>query len=134
MTAAEFWGVFKNFGEYASTVNKGVLVLPQIETVEAVDHIDEILSVPGVDVAFVGPLDLSVSMGMPEDYSNPKYQEALDKIVRASRKAGVAPGAWFIPGEPDPNRFIAKGFRIFTLGWTRYLIPAIKNGLANIKR
>lgn len=135
MSAAEFWGgPFKGFREYAETANKGILVMPQIETLEAVNHLDQILSVPGIDVALLGPLDLSVTMGMPEDYGNPKYQEALDKIVTGCRKAGVAPGSWFIPGEPDPNKFIAKGFRLFTLGWTRYLVPAIKNGLASIKR
>jgi 2-keto-3-deoxy-L-rhamnonate aldolase RhmA len=133
-SGAEHWGRFKGFRDYAAAVNKGVLVLPQIETVESLKNIDDIVSVPGVDVLLLGPLDLSVSMGMPEDYGNPKYQEALDKIVRACKKAGVTPGAWFIPGEPDPNKFIAKGFRLFTLGWQQFLTDGVKNGLAKIKR
>ena len=128
------WGPFKNQREYTSAANKGVLVLPQIETVEALNHIDEIVSVPGVDVALIGPSDLSFSMGILEDYFNPKYQEALDKIVKACNKSGVAPGAWFIPGDEDPNKFIAKGFRFFTLSWAQQAVPAIKNSLANIKR
>jgi len=134
MRSAEYWGTFKTFRDYASTVNKGVLVLPQIETAESINNIDEILSVPGIDVALVGPLDLSINMGMPEDYGNPKYQQVLDNVVKACNKAGVAPGAWFIPGDPDPNKFIAKGFRLFTLGWRQYLMNGVKNGLANIKR
>jgi len=130
------WGVFKrgDFREYASAVNKGVLVLPMIETVEALNNIDEILSVPGVDVALIGPLDLSISMGIPEDFLNPKYQETLDKIVKACKKAGVVPGIYNIPGRQDPNEFIARGFRIFTLQWNQWATTGIKNALAKIKR
>jgi 2-keto-3-deoxy-L-rhamnonate aldolase RhmA len=130
------WGVFKrgDFGEYASAVNKGVLTLPMIETVEALNNLDEILSVPGVDVALIGPLDLSISMGIPADFLNPKYQETLDEIVRACKKAGVAPGIYNIPGGQDPNDFIARGFRIFTLPWNQWATNGVKNALAKIKR
>ena len=128
------WGEFTSFGEYASTVNNNVLVLPMIETVEAVNNIDEILSVPGIDVALVGPLDLSISMGIPEDFLSTKYQETLDQIVTACTTAGVAPGIWFIPGGQDPNDFIARGFRIFTLPWNQWATNGIKNALAKIKR
>ena len=128
------WGDFTSFGEYASTVNKNVLVLPMIETMEAVNNIDEILSVPGIDVALVGPLDLSISMGMPEDFLNPKYQETLNRIVAACSQAGVAPGIWFIPGSQNPNDFIARGFRIFTLPWTQWATDGINNALAKISR
>ena len=109
-------------------------MIPMIETLEGLSHIDEIVSVPGVDVALIGPLDLSVSLGIPEDWYSTKYQETLDKIVESCRKAGVAPGAFFIPGAQDPSEFIARGFRIFTLGWAQYLVPAVKNALANIKK
>jgi 2-keto-3-deoxy-L-rhamnonate aldolase RhmA len=128
------WGEFTSFGEYASTVNNNVLVLPMIETVEAVHNIDEILSVPGIDVALVGPLDLSISMGIPEDFLSTKYQETLDQIVTACTTARVAPGIRFIPGGQDPNDFIARGFRIFTLPWNQWATNGIKNALAKIKR
>ena len=128
------WGEFTSFHAYASTVNKNVVIIPMIETMEAVNNIDEILSVPGVDVALVGPLDLSISMGIPEDFLNPTYQETLDRIVDACSKARVAPGIWFIPGGQDPNDFIARGFRMFTLPWTQWASTGIKNALAKIKR
>ncbi|MDQ1278840.1 MAG: 2-dehydro-3-deoxyglucarate aldolase [Thermoproteota archaeon] len=132
--AVEYWGTFKTFRDYSAAANSGVLVLPQIETAESVKNIDEITSVSGIDVALVGPLDLSVSMGLTEDYGNPKYQEALDKVVRACKKTGVTPGAWFIPGAIDPNKFIAKGFRLFTMGWRPYLMDGVKNRLEKIRR
>jgi len=130
------WGEFtrENFGEYAAAVNKGVLVLPMIETVEAFNNLEEIVSVPGVDVALIGPLDLSLSLGIPADFLNPKYQETLDTIVAVCNKAGVAPGIYNIPGGQDPNEFIARGFRIFTLRWNQWATTGIKNGLAKIKR
>ena len=128
------WGEFTSFREYATTVNKNVLVIPMIETMEAVTNIDEILSVPGVDVALVVPLDLSISMGIPEDFLNPKYQKILVQVVDACSKAGVAPGIWFIPGGQDPNDFITRGFRMFTLPWTQWATIGIKNALAKIKR
>ncbi len=128
------WGEFTSFYEYATTVNKDVLVIPMIETMEAVNNIDDILSVSGIDVALVGPLDLSISMGIPEDFLNPKYQNILNQIVGACLKAGVAPGIWFIPGGQDPNDFIGRGFQMFTLPWTQWATTGIKNGLAKIKR
>jgi 2-keto-3-deoxy-L-rhamnonate aldolase RhmA len=128
------WGEFASFRAYASTVNKNVLVIPMIETMEAVNNIDEILLVPGIDVALVGPLDLSISMGIPEDFLNPTYQKTLDRIVDACSKAGVAPGIWFIPGGQDPNDFITRGFRMFTLPWNQWATIGIKNALAKIKR
>ena len=134
--ARDDWGVFKSgeFREYASTVNKGVLVLPMIETIEALNNIDEILSVPGVDVALIGPLDLSVSLGITEDFLNPKYQETLDNIVAACENAGVAPEMYFIPGGQDPSDFVERGFKFFTLPWSKWATAGIKNGLASIKR
>lgn len=128
------WGAFKTFREYTSAVNKGVLVLPMIETVDALNNIDAILSVPGVDVLLIGPLDLSISLGLTADFLNPKYQETLDTIVNACQKAGVAPGIYNIPGGQDPNAFIARGFRIFTLPWTQWATTGIQNALAKIQR
>lgn len=127
-----FWGYptwNNNFGQYISTFNKDVMILPQIETEKAVDNIDEILSVPGVDVAMLGPRDLSISMGMPEDYMNPKYQAILDKIQKGAKKAGVAAGSFFIPGDTDVNKFNARGFRLITLPWRPMVAPAIKNAI-----
>ncbi len=129
------WGVtFKTFRDYMSTVNKEVLVLPMIETMDALNHLEEIVAVPGVDVALIGPLDLSISLGLPEDFRNPRYQATLDQVIATCRKAGVAPGIYNIPGGQDPNDFIARGFQIFTLPWAAWATTGIKNALAQIQR
>jgi 2-keto-3-deoxy-L-rhamnonate aldolase RhmA len=128
------WGIFEDYSDYMSAVNEELLVIPMIETVEALNNIDEILSVPGVDVLLVGPSDLSIALGLTLDYLNPKYQETLDTIVGACKKAGVVPGIYFIPGEQDPSVFIERGFKLFTLPWNQWAATGIKNGLATIKR
>jgi 2-keto-3-deoxy-L-rhamnonate aldolase RhmA len=128
------WGKFENYREYMDAVNREVLVIPMIETVEGLNNIDEILSVPGIDVLLVGPSDLSINLGIALDYLNPKYGEALDKIAAACKKAGVIPGMYFIPGGQDPNTFVERGFKIFTLPWNKWAANGIQSGLEMIKR
>ncbi|MDH5703129.1 MAG: aldolase/citrate lyase family protein, partial [Aigarchaeota archaeon] len=128
------WGEFENFDEYMSAVNEELLIIPMVETLKALDNLEEILSVPGIDVLLVGPSDLSIVLGIALDYLNPKYQETLDKIAEACEKAGVVPGMYFIPGGQDPSEFVERGFRFFTLPWSRWATTGIQNGLATIKR
>jgi 2-keto-3-deoxy-L-rhamnonate aldolase RhmA len=128
------WGKFENYREYMDTVNRDVLIIPMIETVESLDNIDEILSVPGIDVLLVGPSDLSINLDMTLDYENPKYAEALDKIAAACKKAGVIPGMYFIPGGQDPNMFVERGFKLFTLPWNKWAANGIQKGLETIKK
>lgn len=128
------WGKFENYRDYMDAVNRDVLIIPMIETVESLENIDEILSVPGIDVLLVGPSDLSINLGMTLDYENPKYAEALDKIAAACKKAGVIPGMYFIPGGQDPNMFVERGFKLFTLPWNKWAASGIQRGLETIKK
>ena len=65
-----------------------------IETVDALAHLDDILSVPGVDAIYVGPADLSLSLGLPPGNNDDtaSFREALDEIVAGCRRHGVVPG------------------------------------------
>jgi 2-keto-3-deoxy-L-rhamnonate aldolase RhmA len=128
------WGEFKNYREYMDAFNEQILVIPMIETVESLTNIDDIVSVPGVDVLLVGPSDLSINLNIALDYHNPKYREALDKIVNSCENAGVVPGMYFIPPGQDPSDFVERGFKFFTLPWSQWATAGIKNGLAMIKR
>jgi 2-keto-3-deoxy-L-rhamnonate aldolase RhmA len=81
------------FDDYIATANDGVLVAVQIETATAVKNIDAILAVDGVDVVFVGPTDLAMSMfGVPAKWGDPAYMAALDRVVKAADKAGKPAG------------------------------------------
>lgn len=68
--------------------NDNVLLIPQCETVEALEVIEEIAAVDGVDGIFIGPFDLSISMGMPGDFENPVFKSALERIRKAVHDAG----------------------------------------------
>lgn len=77
---------------YVAGANDRVCVIPMIETVEALAAVEEIAAVPGVDALFVGPFDLSFSLGLrPGDNDgDPKFDEALVRINAAARKNGIA--------------------------------------------
>ncbi|MEE8322875.1 MAG: aldolase/citrate lyase family protein [Candidatus Bathyarchaeia archaeon] len=128
------WGEFKNYREYMDAFNEQILVVPMIETMESLSNIEEIVSVPGVDVLLVGPSDLSINLDVTLDYLNPKYQNTLDKIADACENAGVVPGIYFIPGGQDPSAFVERGFRFFTLPWNQWASTGIKNALSKIKK
>lgn len=128
------WGPTKDFKNYLDTVNKELLIIPMIETNKAIANIDEILSVPGIDVVLVGPSDLSIELGVPLDYVTDTYQRGLDKIAAACKKHGVVAGMYFIPPDMDPNFYVDKGFKFFTMPWAEWATKGIQNGLGGIKR
>jgi 2-keto-3-deoxy-L-rhamnonate aldolase RhmA len=78
--------------EIIAHMNQQVMVVLQIETKTALDRVDELLAVPGVDAVMIGPADLSVSLGVPGEFENPKMVEAIGKIRDACNRHGVAPG------------------------------------------
>jgi 4-hydroxy-2-oxoheptanedioate aldolase len=127
------WGETKNYRDYLDTVNKELLIIPMIETQQAIDNIEDILSVPGIDVLLIGPSDLSIELGCPLDYACDTYQAGLDKIAAACKKHGVVPGMYFIPPTMDPNFFVDKGFKFFTMPWANWAVEGVQNGLSNIK-
>ena len=76
----------------AGAVNESLLGVVQIESVEALANVERIAAIPGVDVVFVGPSDLSTSMGIPGQWDAPAYLDALDRVAAAARQANVAAG------------------------------------------
>lgn len=101
--------------EFFAQANEEIAVILLLETEKAIDNLDEIVSVPGVDVAWMGHYDLTVSMGIPAQFDHPRLLAAMDALVGACRKHGVAPG--FLPPSPESAvRWIDKGFRAISLG------------------
>jgi 4-hydroxy-2-oxoheptanedioate aldolase len=85
--------VFYAGADYFDHANDEVAVIPMIETKEAVANLDEILAVPGIDAVYVGPADLSVSLGLPPRLEHDgSWEEARQKISRSCHAAGVIPG------------------------------------------
>lgn len=92
-----------------------VAAIPMIETAEAISNLDDILSVPGIDAIYVGPADLSVSLGLEPGNNDgtPVFDEALTTIVDACRRHGVVPGI-HATGALTPRRR-EQGFRMITV-------------------
>ena len=102
------WG-FDGLGSVPETMrhfNGETLLFPQCETAEALDIIEDICAVDGVDGIFVGPFDLSISMGMPGQFDAPEFQAAITRIVAACRAAGKY--CMFFTGTADG---VVDGFR-----------------------
>jgi 2-dehydro-3-deoxyglucarate aldolase/4-hydroxy-2-oxoheptanedioate aldolase len=78
-------------GEVVNWVNEHTLIIVQVESPEAVANLDATTRVPGVDVALIGPFDLSVNLGVPGNFQHPKFVEAVEKTFEICRKNGVAP-------------------------------------------
>ena len=98
--------------DYADVANEHVLMIPMIETVQAVENIDGILSVDGVQAIYVGPMDLGVSMGLGRGTTDPAFFEVLDHIADRCAAHGVVAG---IHASPDTttNR-IERGYNMVT--------------------
>ena len=91
-TRPDRWGLGARMPDFAAQANAQSLVCVQIEHQEAVANIDDILEVDGIDVFFIGPSDLSQSMGYPGDPHAPPVAQAIERTLAAIRAAGKAPG------------------------------------------
>lgn len=124
-------------GDVARTMaaaNRGVLLMAKIETVKGVANADAIMSVPGIDVGFVGHTDLSVSMGHPGKFSRPAFLRARDKVVAACRKHGKAAGC-FAPSVEAGLDWIGAGFQVVNYSGDIWLLGgALKSGLDALGR
>ena len=101
---------------YARTANDETILTLQIESAQALQNLDEILSVPGVDVAFVGPNDLHAQLGLTPstEGAEPAFVEALERIKAAARKQQVALGIFSGSGEAAAER-IRQGFQMISV-------------------
>lgn len=73
---------------YMEIANENVLVIPQCETKELLENIEDVMAVEGVDGTFIGPVDLSIALGVPGDFEHPELLEACDRIREAARSQG----------------------------------------------
>ena len=103
-------------GDYHEKANDTILAMAMIETAEAIEHLDEILSTPGLDGIYVGPSDLSLSFGLPPglDKSDERMLAALTKIVEGCKRHKVVPGI-HTGSTAYAKKAIAMGFRLVTL-------------------
>lgn len=112
-------GYGENFDDYVKEANASTLLFVQIEHKDAVQNVDEILSVRGIDGTFIGPYDLSMSLGLPGQLDHPRVQAAMETVLQATLKAGRTAGIHLVhPTDASKKlpEYLAKGYRFVALG------------------
>jgi 4-hydroxy-2-oxoheptanedioate aldolase len=129
----------EDWEEYTAAANKEVIVNVLVEEKEGFERIDEILSVPGVDVVFFGNFDLSLSLGLPGEtrWDHPVLAAALQRVVKSARARGVwvqvSLGTKFTQ-DPDYARTVAKaGVNLIGCGSDLLLLSRACQGIVNMK-
>ncbi|MDR7415783.1 MAG: aldolase/citrate lyase family protein [Armatimonadota bacterium] len=120
-TRASRYGL--DLAEYFAAWNREALVICQVETLPGLEQVEEIAAVEGVDVLFVGPNDLSASVGHFRRFEAPEYEEAVQRVLAAARRRGKAAG--YLASDPEEAlRRIAQGFRFVGIGSDSRLLAA----------
>jgi 4-hydroxy-2-oxoheptanedioate aldolase len=132
-------GGYRSFGPYRATLyggpdytehaNETVVTMAMIETQEALDNLEEIVGVQGLDAVFVGPSDLGQNLGHGPgtDREEPEVLEAIERILAAAREHGLAAGIF--TGTPEyASRMVEKGFRFVTISSDARLLAAAAAG------
>ncbi|MCM4167183.1 2-keto-3-deoxy-L-rhamnonate aldolase [Arenibacter antarcticus] len=97
---------------YLEQFNLDSLCLINIESTVAVERLDELLSIPGLDGIVIGPHDLSINMGLPEQYDDPDFERTVKQIINKARSKGIAAGIHF-PAHPNYQiKWIKEGANI----------------------
>jgi len=112
-------GYGNNFDAYVQNANADSLLIVQIEHRDAVANLEEILSVPGIDGTFIGPYDLSLSLGIPGQLDHPEMLAAKRKVRDATLAHGLIPGIHFVQPRTaahDCRQAVAEGYRFIALG------------------
>lgn len=104
-----------NVGPYLERANQDVLLSVQAESAQAVQNIEAIVRVPGLDAVLVGPYDLSASLGLPGQVDHPQVQAAIQRVARACFKAGMPVGIFGMTAAAV-RPYIEQGFRWIVCG------------------
>lgn len=120
--------------EYRETADEEIIVSVQIETQKALDNLDDIVGVDGIDACYVGPWDLSNNLGysVPPKYDDPRFIEALDKVVETAEEHGKPAGLFC--NMDNIGWAIEKGFRYNTVGSAdSFMMFGARNALERAK-
>ncbi len=120
------YGLFEEV--YTAEIDDTVMYVPIIETAEAVENIDGIMDVEGVDGCIVGPVDLCFSLGIPFRFDHTAYIDALRRVREAGQRSGKPVGHPLLGSmddEENVQRQVAEGVRLLLIGGDE---PVLKDG------
>jgi len=106
---------FGRVKDYAKRAHEEICLLVQVETQQALNNIEAICAVDGVDGVFIGPADLHASLGHTGEIANPKVKPLIDEAIRRIRKSGKAPGI-LTPNEADAKHWLGCGGLFVAVG------------------
>lgn len=131
---ANGWGL--NFTEYAENANKETCVFVMIESRQAVENIDDILSTPGLDGIFIGPYDMSASYGVTGDVSSKLVTEGCNKVLESCKRHNKIAGIHIVsPDQKVIEENIKKGFQFIAVGIdSLFLMNGIKNAVSMVRQ
>lgn len=109
------------FQEYINTVNDELVIVIQAEHVEAVQNIESIAAVPGIDAVLIGPFDLSGSLGVLGQIDHPRVLEAIETIRRGCDAAGVPLGI-FASDASMAREYLEQGFSLIAVGMDAFFL------------
>ncbi len=105
----------KDIEEYYESFEDDLIIGVQVETSDSLDNLNKILSVDEVDMAFVGPYDLSANLGIFGELNHPDFNDAINKVLNKCEENDVVPGI-FAGDREDAKNWIDKGFKFVSIG------------------
>ena len=120
--------------DFMAYANQNTTIICQIESVEGMENLEAIAQTPGVDVLWVGHFDLTNSMGIPGDFADPRFLDALKRVVEVARKYGL--GAGIQPGNmAQAQEWMAIGFNVISYSMdTAVFAAAMRQGVTEIRQ
>ena len=108
-------GYGRSFADYMANANDSIAVIVQAEHIDAVNNIDQIVEVEGIDAVFIGPYDLSASMGLMGQVDHPQVVEAIDRVGRACQQRELSLGYFGTTAE-SVQGYVSKGYHLICAG------------------
>lgn len=130
-TRAHGYGI--HFQDYVARANEDLMVVLQIEHIAGVEQIESIVDVPGVDVIFIGPYDLSASMGLMGQLDHPKVLDAIARVEAVCREKEMHMG-YFGMSPESVKPYMEKGYKLITCGTdTGFLVGGAADALRELR-
>lgn len=117
-----------SFKDYTAQANAETMVIAQVETAAAVDALPEIIKVPNIDVIFIGPTDLSQSLGFPGEINHPTVQATFDRIIEIVKPTGITIGT-LVPNLATALQWQERGAKYLMITMEALLGPACRGFL-----
>ena len=130
--AAEY-GLNQPLADYARDANDNTMVIAHIESKQSVDNLDALLAVDGIDVYYVGPEDMSNSMGIPGQSKDPKVVQVVEGAIRQIAAAGQTAGC-IAADAATARRYLELGARYIASHGVRFMAKASRSFIAEVKR